>query len=133
MVSYQTRLIVEGASFQPLLVEQQTGILFSKKAEAGSIGTIGRYRGIPVPYGFAELMCSSPQVDSMLPAAFVRDVEAIVSSSVLHGATSIVLHIDVAFQTQCNLEFSPQDLAELSRLGVVVTVSCFESVFTEEG
>jgi hypothetical protein len=41
-----------------------------------------------------------------------------------HGATDIVLHVDVAYDAQCNLEFSPRLLRALAALRIPFTVTC---------
>jgi hypothetical protein len=116
-----------GSAFSPESVETRIGVSFSKKNEPGEIGTIGRYRGQPIPYGSAELSDAENGADLMVPnVLFFAAIEKLAQACVAAGATSVLLHIDVAFTDQCNIEMSHDFISAVGRLGIPVTMSCFE-------
>ena len=116
-----------GSSFSPAKVEARTGIVFSKKNERGEPGTSGRYRGSPIPYGSAELAGRAVQADLVSPdSEFFGAVQILVPACSAAGATEMNLHLDVAFSDQCNLEMGPEFIAAVGRLGITLTMSCFE-------
>ena len=41
------------------------------------------------------------------------------------GAENFLLRINVGYDEQCNLEFSPQELTRLSRINVPLAVTCY--------
>lgn len=115
-----------GERFSPGVAEVQTGILFSKKNERGDIGDCGRYKGQPIPYGSGDLREPSDNSDLVIPSdAFFKALNILVPVCRKAMADSMLLHIDVAFEDQCNMELSEHFLRAVSKLGIPVTVSCF--------
>jgi len=113
-----------GAEFSPGEIERSTGVRFSKKNERGEIGISGRFSGAPVPYGSGDLKVEVDLSDPDM-VAFGR-MEALVSACSTGGATDILLHIDVAFVDQCNLEMSASFMRAAARLNIPLTITCFE-------
>lgn len=121
------RLSAQGDNFSPRSAEKATGTRFSEKNEPGDLGTSGRYKDMPLPYGSAQLELPSSSTEELLNAdappfkdpAFVGKLRS-------SGASEITLYIDVAYQSQCNFELSPKLLRALSDLGVAVGFSCFQ-------
>jgi hypothetical protein len=127
MVTYSFVFSVSGSEFSPDSVERSTGISFTTKHEPGVLGAIGRYRGMPMPYGSAELAAPEEYVDpEAIDQRFLLAVGELVPACEVAGATTIVLHINAAYRDQCNIEVSSAFLASLARLGVTVTMTCFE-------
>lgn len=117
-------LRASGEAFSPAGAEARCGLRFTGKGERGETTPTGRYRGRPLPYGWAELRSGD---DTGGPGApFVRAASALAAASAASGATECVLHIDVAFREQCNFEISRESLAVLAELGLPVTISCFQ-------
>lgn len=58
---------------------------------------------------------------------FFSAARQLVEASTGAGADHSVLHLDVAFDTQCNLEFGQAFLAAVQRLGVPFTMTCYQS------
>lgn len=117
-----------GTAFSPSAAEKQTGLLFSKKNEPGDIGKWGRYKEQPIPYGSAELC--DPTEDSDLFAlspVFFRTLELLVPACRAALATSIVLHADLAFEDQCNIEMSEDFIQALAGLRIPFTMTCYEN------
>ena len=115
-----------GRGFSPTSVEGRTRIVFSKKNEQGDLGRLGRYRGLPTPYGSAEL-ASEAEADLLSPNNdFFRAVEVLAPACEAAGATEMHLHLDVAFREQCNLEIGPAFISAVARLGMTLTMSCYQ-------
>jgi len=117
---------IQGKSFSPALVERKTGLPLSEKNESGDMGTYGRYRDKPLPYGACVLSAEEP---ANLP--YGPRLEHLISLLEPHvrtlkecGAEDIVLQMDVCYSAQCNLEFSPTEMRRLACLGVHLAVSC---------
>ena len=84
--------------------------------EKGDIGNRGRYRGIPNPYGAIYI---SGEFDDIIKYAQTIKVEEL-------RIESFVLSLDIAYKDQCNFEFSPSELLELSKTGATLAISCYE-------
>lgn len=114
-----------GPEFSPRSVERQTGILFSQQNEPGDIGTTGRYRGQPRPYGSCTLPGPNSGLDLQAPdAGFFEAVERLAGACRAAGATTVVIHLDIAYTEQCNFEMSEEFLSAAARAGVALTISC---------
>lgn len=116
-----------GPEFSPDNAERNAGVRFSKKNEPGDAGTSGRFRGRPLPYGSCELNGPERSVALDMPdPKFFHSIQHVARECLAAGATSMVLHFDVAYVDQCNLEFSSEFVLALARTGVAVTMSCYE-------
>lgn len=110
-----------GDAFSPADAESRCGVRFSRKAERGEIAERGRYRGQPCPYGWGDLCSSESEID-----AFLRDTALLAAASAACGATDCSIHIDVAFDAQCNLEMSGELVVALGKLALPLTITCYE-------
>jgi len=131
MVRVFAELRAQGERFSPSEAERLAGVAFSTKSEPGEIGTMGRYAGKPKPYGSAELLMSveaeaaAAARGDLLDGDWLRQVASMVPHCRPAGATSVVVHIDVSHDGQCNLAFSPEELTALASLGVPLTLTTF--------
>lgn len=120
-----------GEKFSPSEAERLAGVLFSEKSEPGELGVRGRYAGKPRPYGTAELQASDATEAAalargdLLDLAWLKKVATLAPPCRLAGATDIELHLDVAYEAQCNVNFSPRELNSIAALGVPLTITCF--------
>lgn len=116
-----------GERFSPGAVERETGIVFDRKNERGDIGTIGRYRGQPLPYGGATLVLrEGGERGEMVPPKAIRLIARNLDIFRQAGATEIQIDVVVAYGGQCNLQMSPGLLRDLAALGIPFTLSCYE-------
>ena len=121
--------LLQGEDFSPSTVEKQTSLVFHKKNEPSEKGSIGRYRNRPIPYGSAELKFEADSITPDMLSPKSHSLTVLRKNIKLFrdaGATMIVLHFDVAYEGQCNIEISPDLLSKLAELGIPVTISCFE-------
>jgi len=116
-----------GEAFSPSTAEKQTGIVFDAKNEPGEIARSGRYRNQPTPHGSATIkfeddLSSCDPLTTQSLNVLAESIPAFREA----GATTIVIHCDVAYRDQCNLEMSPGFLAAIARLGVPLTLTCYQ-------
>lgn len=103
---------IYGEEFHPSQVPFQ----FTKQHDPGVIGTIGRYRGQPVPYGKAryDVPPSVPNVDRL--KHIVETFEPLIGDIQAAGATNWDISIGRFYNGQCNEGFSLEDLKLIIRL-----------------
>ncbi len=127
MVKIGVTLRASGPEFSPEEAERHSGIRFSKKNEPGDLGRIGRFQGQPLPYGSGELNGPESGMDLKIPnRSFFESIERLARACLAAGATSVLLHLDVAYTEQCNLELSNEFVSALARTGVAITMSCYD-------
>src|SRR4051812_21395399 len=102
--SFQAR----GAAFRA----SATGLNFSESFEPGSTATFGGSRGTVVPFGAAlyvvpELPCDSKE--SEFYAVFTH-LHSLLPTLRNAGATEFILHLRREFASQCNEEFTREEL-----------------------
>jgi hypothetical protein len=132
MIHIIARLFVEGDQFSPAEAETMAGFRFTQKSERGELATTGRYKGQPLPYGWAELEAAAPgHFLTTADGPFFEAAEALTRAAQTQGEVAVRLHVDVEYVAQCNLEFAPSILAAVSRLGVPLTMTCYESSRSE--
>ena len=116
-----------GETFSPKIAERKTGIRFDRKNEPGENGTIGRYKGRPIPYGSAEIDFKNDgdSADLFSPGARILDIlKDHLPSFQAAGVKEAVLNVNVFYKEQCNIEQSPELLRRLAGLGVALNISC---------
>ena len=131
MVELLPSLDFWGEQFSPKKAEAVTGLALSRKNEPGDIGDTGRYRGQPIPYGAASLETPETIGVSRRLTWLLECVAPHVETLRRLGAELVRLHVEVRYQGQCNLEFSPGEVAGIAALRVAFTISCWDC--TEEG
>jgi hypothetical protein len=126
-------LTMYGEEFSPAAAAAQLGLKFSTVHERGEIGTIGRYRGQPIPYGAASIEIESvpstgAHTGELEGAALLAD-QAGKSLGVLRalGADEITLHVDICFDAQCNFVILPETLHRIARMGIGLSISCYSN------
>lgn len=140
MISVNVTLSARGRTFSPKKAGAELGIdLTLKGHEPRALGSTGKYKGRPVPWGKANLELPWPPVGvecsgspdefdtlTQLPASLnlLRSLE-VVPTLRRFGATDIILWVIVEYRDQCNMELSPALLAALAGLGVPVAISCY--------
>lgn len=125
MIEFSPYLKMSGEDFSPSRFEKSTGMIFSEKIERGDIGVRGRWKDKPIPYGMGvlEVPNTVPKGErfSWLLGAAVPHSEQFSSQ----GA-EIILHLCVAYKNQCNMEFTPEEILKIGKLGANFTISCYE-------
>ncbi|WP_124328991.1 hypothetical protein [Desulfonema ishimotonii] len=118
MIKIRAYCLLQGPNFSPALAESRTCLSFENKNEVGEAGRSGRYKDIPIPYGSAELTASDTD-------RIIRILETHIGTFRSCHAETIILHLDVSYDAQCNLEFSPELIKKISDLQIPFTISCY--------
>jgi hypothetical protein len=121
---------VRGKEFSPSAAEQITQILFSEKSEPGEICVRGRHRGKPAPEGWGKHDFSLPPEGSDLVSSNSEVLTALERCLPVYraaGAQEVVLHFNVSYSNQCNLQLSAALIHKLANLGIDITLTCFAS------
>jgi len=126
MTSITFTMRLQGVAFSPAEAETRSGLAFTMRVEPGTIVSSGRYSGSALPYGWAELRCDA-DAHGHPGEKFFFEASILAGVGASCGATQRVLHIEVAYQDQCNFEWSCESLSAVARLGLPVTVSCFQA------
>ncbi|PSM30876.1 hypothetical protein, partial [Haliangium sp. UPWRP_2] len=103
-------------------------VLFSEKSEPGELGACGRYRGRPAPQGWGKRDFSTAPEDADLVSAdseVLARLERCIPAYRAAGAQEIILHFNVSYASQCNLQLTAPLIRRLAGLGVEVTITCF--------
>lgn len=114
----QISFVASGESFRPSTVSAP----FTEAEEPGAIGKLGRYRGVPVPAGSANLYVPETEQDGIryLHALAFPLMPALRSA----GATDFFIHITFHYDQQCALGFESDELHLLAEFGCQVSIDC---------
>jgi hypothetical protein len=106
----------QGSSFQPSGMD----LSFLHAFGPGAIATFGGMRGSAASYGAALYLIPTDlprsQGESDFAAAF-KHLALLLPSFRAAGASEFILHFHRQFETQCNEEFTREELALLASLG----------------
>ena len=119
---------ISGAEFSPSAAERASQVLFSEKIEPGETSSRGRYRGMPASQGWGKHDFLVPPEDVDLISAHsgvLATLERCVPVYKAAGSQEIILHFNISYTSQCNLQFTAPLLRRLANLGVDVTLTCF--------
>jgi hypothetical protein len=116
-ISFQVR----GKQFKPSLVE----FTFTESHDCGEIGKAGRYRGQPMPYGSANIHVPSyiPHEERII---YIVNI-ALRLLPELQRAGATEWHVDIGrfYSTQCNEEYSPEEISLLAQLKCPLLYSAY--------
>lgn len=117
-----------GENFRPSRVPFQ----FTEQHDPGVIGTVGRYRGKPVPYGSASYVVPPSILNTQRIRHAVQTIEPVLAAIRAAGATDCHISIDRYYYAQCNEEYSLEELQLITRLGCGFTYSAYSVSEDEE-
>jgi hypothetical protein len=123
----QMTFVARGERFTP----SQVSAKYSSSHDPGVIGSLGRYRGIPIPYGSADFDVPEEVAEKI---AYVHQrVVPYLSAMREAGAQEFWLHISYHYDAQCALEFSPEELKMISALNCELNIDCIAIDTTGSG
>ncbi len=105
---------------------------FTKQHDPGVIGTIGRYRGQPVPYGSASYVVPPSVPNDKRIVHIVQSIEPVLDDIRAAGATKWHISIGRFYYAQCNEEYSLEELQLIARLGCGFIYSAYNVTEEEE-
>ena len=113
-MTHAFRFQARGSAFHP----RAAGLKFVESFEPGALATFGGSRGTVVPYGAALYAVPNlPHTDrqSDFHAVFTH-LQSVLPALRNAGATEFILHLHRAFPSQCNEEFTREELRLLASL-----------------
>jgi hypothetical protein len=118
IVRTQMTFLATGTHFTP----SKASAPFSEAYDPGVVDPVGRYRGLPVPYGSADLSVPEDVPDKI---AYVHDrMRPLLADLRAAGAEEFELHITYHYDVQCAIGLSSSELRMLAELGCDVAVDC---------
>ncbi len=125
IVRTQMTFIAQGEKFTPSKVEAQ----FSAAHDPGALGTVGRYRGVPLPYGSADFDVPDDIAEKV---AYVHErANPYLARMREAGAEDFRLHITYHYDAQCALAFSKEELRMILELDCDLFVDCMAAEIAE--
>ncbi|MDC0357839.1 hypothetical protein OAO01_03415 [Oligoflexia bacterium] len=121
-----------GEDFSPKWLESNSNLKFpdSEKNEKGEIGKVGKYRGIPYPYGSASFdvhspdECISGEWDS--PLDIMLDLLAENYTKIRKsGVAEVTILLNIYYVGQCNCSINRQQMQQMIDMEVDFGVSCY--------
>lgn len=120
-------LVVVGATFNPESLPKVAAWSLASSNKPGDLGSVGRYRAKPLPYGSATLTpikSSVVDIDEAEVCQFLTEVPRNLEAIRNAGGEDIHLDIAITYRDQCNFEISPSALSLLAQLNLPISVSC---------
>ena len=105
---------------------------FTASHDPGSIGTCGRYRGVPTPYGSAHYEVPATIDRKMAFMHLVDEFEPLLQVLKENGAERWNVSIGRYYFSQCNEEYSLEELVLISRLQCGFAYSAYMITEQEE-
>ena len=114
----QVTFSIIGKQFKPSKLRAE----FSEAHDPGVIGEVGRYRGVPVPYGSAEI-CVPDEVTDKVRYVHKRAFPLLQTMRDA-GAEEFHLHFTFHYADQCAYGFSAEELKLVTELECDVSIDC---------
>jgi hypothetical protein len=119
IIRTQVTFVATGERFTPSKVPAQ----FSAAHDPGVIGKLGRYRGIPVPYGSGDFDVPEEVPEKI---AYVHQrAFPFLGAMRDAGAEHFWLHITYQYDAQCSLGFSAEELRMILGLDCELHIDCW--------
>ena len=119
MITMELSCILTGKNFSPALAERLIGHELFEKNESGEIARVGRYKGLPFPYGSCTIR------DDASLKVVVDFLEKNQAELFGNGVEDIVLQLNVTYEGQCNFELDPLFLSRVAKLSQTLSISCY--------
>ncbi|MCG8685232.1 MAG: hypothetical protein MI892_10175 [Desulfobacterales bacterium] len=110
-----------GEDFQPADLAAIENIQLHRVNEPGKIGTIGKYKGVPLPYGSCRV-CTPEYIPVFDRISWMADFIKINKRTFAKvGATEIIFWI-YWHGVQGNMEFTPVELEKIAKLKIALCI-----------
>jgi hypothetical protein len=126
MTNYYLHCTLSGNNFYP----SKNIDLFSKFIlNFNDKGSIDFDRNCVYKYGYVAL---SPKQDEenffILFNLFIDNLIILKNNLPKFRYLNPIIHLDIAYNGQCNFELSKKELQKINKLGAVFTITCYESI-----
>ncbi|NAS12393.1 DUF4279 domain-containing protein [Poritiphilus flavus] len=127
MISGFIYCILTGETFDPDAVNKLNGIRITDSQKKGSIGSKGRYKGQEIPFSSVQI-----ELENNKDLTLDQELDLILSKlSDYHGeiakagVSDIELAMNLEYTSQCNWEFSVQQMKKMVHLDIHFSISCY--------
>ena len=110
----------------------QIRFAFASQHDTGDLAMRGRYKSGVYPYGASEIRVPDSVPRSEIVSFLVEAVKPLLPAMTMAGADDFYVSAAYYFDTQCNLEFCPDELARLASLGYTFALSCYPTTESAE-
>ena len=117
-----------GEKFQP----SKVNYVFTKSIDAGTVQTDGRYRNEPAPYGVIVIEVPKHIPNQERITYIVKVAQELLPDLIKAGATEWRLNIGRFYLTQCNEDYTSEELALMASLKCPVFYSAYKVSKKEE-
>ena len=118
----------QGEAFRP----SRVSFAWTEAHDPGVIGEIGRYKGVPTPYGSSSYKVPEEIALEDGIAHLHRMIIPVLPEILAAGATDTWLSGGYFYEDQCNLSFSAEELTMLKDFRTHFDVSCYGSFSDED-
>ena len=118
-----------GDEFSPIALKLIEGFNFTLSNEPNEIGSKGRYKDQPIPFGFSRIEIPIANLDSFFDGnekSLMEQIAECLEIVKQSKATDISIHFNVEYEGQCNLQFDPKWMVSIGQLGVPITLTTYE-------
>lgn len=119
IIRTQVSFIATGERFTPSKVPAS----FSDAHDPGVIGRLGRYKGVPVPYGSADF--DAPEEEPEKIAYVHRLAFPFLGAMRAAGAEDFSLRITYQYDSQCALSFTREEQRMICELDCDFCIDCW--------
>lgn len=131
MVRAKVSCSIIGENFSPSNLEKKIKYIFNDKNEVGDIGSKGRYKDKPIPYGSVDVyppdeFLSENEITQLewIIEFLEKNKEQISKSKI----DDVRIMVSIFYETQCNLSFDSDLLKRISELKLDLNISCYNSL-----
>ena len=116
MVKIVAAIDIYGVEFEPIKASKQLGVIFNNITETGELGTKGRFKNKPIPYGSASIKPPIKTQDynriTWLINFLMENIEVLKDL----GGEDISISVAYYHDGQCNCELTLEELKGLAKL-----------------
>jgi len=128
-VNFKLSFHASGADYKP----SKLSFTFASQHDVGDQAKRGRYKGKAYPYGSSEIRVPDKLPREEKIQVLIASVAPLLHQMKAKGADSFYVSAGYFYDTQCNLEFSPKELALLASLECPFCLSCYDGYKDELG
>lgn len=122
--------MVVGSHFSPAQVGWRDRHYVQDANEVGEIGKVGRYAGMPIPYGSCALALVQQPGSWLELARLLSALESDIVEIRRFGGNDITMYCNIFYEEQCNFEFSREELSSICNMEIDLAISCFRGDWT---
>ena len=127
MIKIRASCLIVGKNFSPMLFSKLSSVRLIDAHEPGDIGSNGRFKGKPTPFGSASIEVSDKAEEKW--SSFddlITTLEGCIDGLRKAGASDITFLCSLFHDGQCGFSFSKDQLKRMSALNVDFSVSCYD-------